>query len=463
MGQQHVVFVNVGAAGHMNPTLPVVAELSARGVAVTYFVDAKMREVVEAAGAQWKLLEDCLTLTEGQKAKYVPDGMPPEEYGFPMSVVAAAADQLPGLLSELTSLSPPPTVIVHDPFLPHPLVAARILGIPAVSTLTMPGPGVTARPAAVTEQWESNEVVRRARKEIQDAYDVDVFAYGGLMEFYSPQGSIVTTIDELFVPPAPGVQHARFGHFPFTCVGPLVDAKVKRVSHPNADADSKQSSGLPWDVIEGALAESKRLVLVSLGTVANSHFWDKKMGEQAAHNGLDNCTGKEIVQFVFRTVFEALEEEEDLLVVLVVGCQPDVLDGLPTPPSNFIVRKTVPQIELLPKCHAFLSHCGANSMHEALGFGIPVVGVPLFGDQVSNSRSLAESGAGISFASPLQTLSGPPLRAAVRQLVDADPGNPFRQAAEGLGRRMQAAGGVKRAVEVILETAIAKQSALAGA
>ena len=28
MGQQHVVFVNVGAAGHMNPTLPVVAELS---------------------------------------------------------------------------------------------------------------------------------------------------------------------------------------------------------------------------------------------------------------------------------------------------------------------------------------------------------------------------------------------------------------------------------------------------
>ena len=27
MAQQHVVFVNIGAAGHMNPTLPVVSEL----------------------------------------------------------------------------------------------------------------------------------------------------------------------------------------------------------------------------------------------------------------------------------------------------------------------------------------------------------------------------------------------------------------------------------------------------
>ena len=248
----------------------------------------------------------------------------------------------------------------------------------------------------------------------------------------------------------------------------VFSGQVKRVSHPSAcDAESKpsmESSELPWDVIDSA--ESKRLVLVSLGTVANSHLWDKKLSSQALNNGLENCTGKEIVQFVFRTVFEALQEEEDLLVVLVVGCQPDVLDGLPTPPSNFIVRKTVPQIELLPKCHAFLSHCGANSMHEALGFGIPLVGVPLFGDQVPNSLSVAEAGAGIAFASPLKTLTGPGLRSAMRQLVDADPGNPFRQAAVGLSKRMQAAGGVQRATEVILETAMtamAKQSALAGA
>ena len=85
---------------------------------------------------------------------------------------------------------------------------------------------------------------------------MDVFRFGGLMErlgiqsgpmqegkgegfsgweanlectrFYSPQRSIVTTIDGLFVPPAAGMQRERFGNFPFTCVGPLLDTKVAK-------------------------------------------------------------------------------------------------------------------------------------------------------------------------------------------------------------------------------------------
>ncbi|CAE7777190.1 tars3 [Symbiodinium sp. CCMP2592] len=451
MEQQHIVFFNLPAAGHMNPTLPVVAELRSRGVAVTYFVPPQMREVVEAAGATWQLLEE------------LKEGMSLEEYEFPMMSMPVAASQLPKLIPELKSFSPPVTAIVHDPFLPQALVAAQVLGIPAVSTLTMPGPGVIARPAKVTAEWESNEIVRRARREILEMYGVDVFHFGGLMEFYSPQRSIVTTIDGLFVPPAAGVQRDRFGNFPFTCVGPLLDTKVKRVCHPWADAEAKPSSGLPWDVIDGALAASKRLVLISLGTVANSHFWDEQFGAQGLNNGLENCTGKEIIQHVFRTAFEALRDEEDVLVVLVVGCQPDVLEGLPTPPSNFIVRETVPQIELLPKCHAFLSHCGANSMHEALRFGVPLVGVPLFGDQVPNSQSVAQAGAGVAFGRPLETLSSTALRSSIRQLVDAAPGNPFRQAAQGLSKRMQSAGGVVRAADVILETAMARQSLIAGA
>jgi len=290
---------------------------------------------------------------------------------------------------------------------------------------------------------------------------VDVFECGGLMEFYSAQRTIVTTIDELFAPPAPGMQHERFGNFPFTCVGPLLDAKVKRVSHPSVcDAEPKPSNGLPWDVIDGALAASKRLVLISLGTVANSSKWDKKLGAQALSNGLENCTGKEIIQYVFRTAFEALKEEKDLLVVLVVGCQPDVLDGLPTPPSNFIIQEAVPQLELLPKCHAFLSHCGANSMHEALSFGVPLVCVPLWGDQVLNSQSIARAGAGLAFVSPLQSLTEAALRSSIRQLLAAD--SSFRQAAQGLSKQMQSAGGVKRAADVILETAMA-QSVIPGA
>jgi hypothetical protein len=52
--QPHVVFMNMAAIGHMNPTLPVVAELARRGCKVTYFVEDSMRTVVEAAGAAWR-------------------------------------------------------------------------------------------------------------------------------------------------------------------------------------------------------------------------------------------------------------------------------------------------------------------------------------------------------------------------------------------------------------------------
>ncbi|CAJ1449017.1 unnamed protein product [Effrenium voratum] len=41
----HVVFFNLAQAGHINPTLPLVAELRARGVKVTYFVDEGLKEV----------------------------------------------------------------------------------------------------------------------------------------------------------------------------------------------------------------------------------------------------------------------------------------------------------------------------------------------------------------------------------------------------------------------------------
>ena len=46
--------MNMAATGHMNPTLPLVADLAAKGCKVTYFVEVTMKDVVEAAGASWR-------------------------------------------------------------------------------------------------------------------------------------------------------------------------------------------------------------------------------------------------------------------------------------------------------------------------------------------------------------------------------------------------------------------------
>jgi MGT family glycosyltransferase len=49
--------------------------------------------------------------------------------------------------------------------------------------------------------------------------------------------------------------------------------------------------------------------------------------------------------------------------------------------SNMLLLPHVPQIEVLKKSHLFLTHAGMNSISEALHYGVPIVCIPLHGDQ----------------------------------------------------------------------------------
>merc|ERR1712151_1271247 len=102
----------------------------------------------------------------------------------------------------------------------------------------------------------------------------------------------------------------------------------------------------------------------------------------------EDVTGKDFCRHVWTACMEALGGDDRLLVVMSLGGMPDALEGLPAVPDNFILRNAVPQLELLPRCSAFVTHGGANSMHEALLFGVPLVVVPMFADQPSNGESI---------------------------------------------------------------------------
>lgn len=358
---------------------------------------------------------------------------------------------MPFLLEDLKAMKVTPSAIVYDPFLAQAQVAAHVLGIPAVSTCTMPGPGAIDYPDAVKEAWDAKPWVLGPARNMLGAYGFDVLKTGSHGEFYSSTLNLVTTIDELFLAPKPGRQRQMFGNHPFRCVGVLKEQSVRRVANSFVKQGSENASddALLLQTMDEASRAGRRLLFVSMGTVATGPRWSTRIGAAGAANGLADCTGKELVQHVFRCCFEALRENTDFLVVMSTGPQGDALDRLPPVPSNFIVRQAVPQLDVLQRCSAFLTHGGANSMHEALSFGVPMVVVPVFADQPMNCDTVVRCGAGLGFRLPLTSVSSDALRSAFSE-VTAE-GNSFRAGAEVMSKKILDAGGSEAAADAIMD------------
>jgi len=140
-----------------------------------------------------------------------------------------------------------------------------------------------------------NPGVQKARQEIKDTYDFDVFEHGALMEFYSPDLNIVCTSESLYVAPQTPVQLERFPHFPFECVGPLLNTKIQRLHNANVSTGSVQ---LPA-VVDEALAAGKRLLYISPGTVATAHYWTDQFGPQALGDDVDGGTQHDPTTYSF--------------------------------------------------------------------------------------------------------------------------------------------------------------------
>ena len=69
-------------------------------------------------------------------------------------------------------------------------------------------------------------------------------------------------------------------------------------------------------------------------------------------------------------------------------------DNLPGKPDNVMIGKWLPQDDVLahPNIRLFISHCGKGSINEAKHHGVPILALPVFGDQTENAREIEDEG-----------------------------------------------------------------------
>ena len=79
---------------------------------------------------------------------------------------------------------------------------------------------------------------------------------------------------------------------------------------------------------------------------------------------------------------------KDVSVILNTGrVRPETLGKTP---GNIYAYSFVPQIEVLQHADVFLTHCGMNSVSEAMTYGVPMVAMPFINDQISNAKRIVE-------------------------------------------------------------------------
>ncbi|XP_029329659.1 UDP-glucuronosyltransferase 2B17-like [Mus caroli] len=134
-----------------------------------------------------------------------------------------------------------------------------------------------------------------------------------------------------------------------------------------------------------------------------------------------------VVVFSLGSMFSNMTEEKANTIAWALAQIPQKVlwkfDGK-TPATlgpNTRVYKWLPQNDLLghPKTKAFITHGGTNSIYEAIYHGIPMIGIPLFGEQHDNIAYMVAKGAAVTLN--IRTMSRSDVLTALEEVIV----NPF--------------------------------------
>lgn len=147
-----------------------------------------------------------------------------------------------------------------------------------------------------------------------------------------------------------------------------------------------------------------------------------------------------------RTVISAFKDKE-FSVILNTGKIP--VKSLGNLPENIYAYSFVPQIEVLSHADVFLTHCGMNSINEAMSLGVPMVAMPYLNDQLTNAKQIVKCGLGVQTRS--FPYSGRKMLEAVRKVYSD---GKYKDNAEKMMRTIRAQTDMKKIIKKIEELCV---------
>ena len=332
-----IFFFSIPAHGHVNPPLPLVRELTARGHRVFYYETEEFRQKIEAAGAAFISVEPYMP-----PAPENIDRIAGKDFAALMQMVAQTTLALDERIAQdVAALQP--AVIIGDSVCFWGRLLAKKHGIPFICSTTT---------FAFNEYSSSQmkprlpEMIRmilgmpRIEKSMQRLRDHG-YAVSSFVDVIQndPVTDTIVYTSRLFQPMA-----ETFGEN-YAFVGPSVMQRYPRSAH------------------------ARPLVYISLGTVL--------------HNA----------PVFYRRCIQALKEM-DCDAIISIGGKVDPA-SLGEIPENVQVFPRVNQLEVLASADVFLTHCGMNSVSESLLGGVPMVLFPQHSEQAAVCSRAEELGAGL--------------------------------------------------------------------
>lgn len=182
---------------------------------------------------------------------------------------------------------------------------------------------------------------------------------------------------------------------------------------PFVDAEQRPKIDFEWNRLDG-----RPLVYASLGTLQNG-------SEEVFRIIAEGCAGLPV----------------QLIISLGGGIDRERLGVLSGDP---IVVKYAPQLELVKRSAAVITHAGINTALESLSEGVPLVCIPLGNDQPGVASRVAARGAGV-VVPPLR-LTAKRLRSALRAVLEDES---YRAAARKLQASIQQIDGLGQAADIV--------------